>query len=709
MSNIIRIFISDIRRLATNVVAIVVIMGLTVIPCLYAWFNIFSNWDPYGPEATGKLQVAVATSDSGTDIETYHLNIGSIVIDNLKQNKTIDWKFPKNSNAAIEGVRSGKYYAALIIDKDFSENMISFLGGNPEHPEISYYENEKKNAIAPKITGKVKTTVQEEVNHAFISTLASALVQVSNYAVSTNQKDQLSGTALLRMKQMDQDLTVLTTVLDSYMSLIDSAQSLSDASAAVTQELGQIADSGKTMANQASDSLDSAKDQAEKASDLVSSSLSEIQTEVDGIQSSASQIITIIKSGKTIQSNSAASLITAAEGLRDSVNQTLQTAGYTSDQLKDINEKFDQTIADLKELDQAGDKARDKIEALSDRLTDDFVSVKNGLTSLKGEYENTVSPRLHDTMSSIQKSLDEARDLLNFSDSNISRLSGALSSYPDMMKFGKQGLEASKAEVQELQKKLEDLIADMESLSQNDQYAYLLNLIQTNPELISDFVSSPVSLKTKAEYSVANNGSGTAPFYIILSIWVGAVILIAIIHTKILHPAEFPKLRNYQSYFGRYIIFFLIGQMQTAITVLGAIFYVRIQCHHPVLFYLSCALTSLTFTLLMYSLTYAMGTVGEAVCVVLMVIQVAGSGGTFPIEVLPRPYRVFYRFMPFQYSMNAVRECIGGMHGNDYWTYLLSLLPFIGFSLFLGLILAIPNRKLNALIEKAKEETGVLE
>ncbi|MDD5867554.1 MAG: YhgE/Pip family protein, partial [Lachnospiraceae bacterium] len=255
MSNIIRIFISDARRLATNVVAIVVIMGLTVIPCLYAWFNIFSNWDPYGPKATGKLQVAVASSDSGTDIETFHLNIGSLVIDNLKQNKTINWQFPKDSNKAIEGVRSGKYYAALIIDKDFTANMISFLGGDPRHPAISYYENEKKNAIAPKITGKVKTTVQEEVNHAFISTLASTLVQVSNYAVSTNQKDQLTGNALLRMKQMDQDLTVLTTVLDSYMSLIDSAKSLSDASAAVTEELGKIADNGRLMVDHSSDAL----------------------------------------------------------------------------------------------------------------------------------------------------------------------------------------------------------------------------------------------------------------------------------------------------------------------------------------------------------------------------------------------------------------------------------------------------------------------
>lgn len=178
MMNIIRIFTSDAKRLATNVVAMVVIMGLAVIPCLYAWFNIISNWDPYGEAATANLNVVVASCDQGTEIEGVELNVGNMVISNLKENKTIGWVFVDTEEEAVDGVQSGDYYAALVIDESFSEDLISFLGGNIENPKITYYENEKKNAIAPKITGKVKTTVQEEINSAFVSTMAQALLSM---------------------------------------------------------------------------------------------------------------------------------------------------------------------------------------------------------------------------------------------------------------------------------------------------------------------------------------------------------------------------------------------------------------------------------------------------------------------------------------------------------------------------------------------------
>lgn len=144
MRNIGKIFISDVRRISKNVVAVVVIMGLSVIPSLYAWFNIFSNWDPYGEEATSNLKIAVFSEDKGTDIIGIDVNIGSTVVETLEENRTIGWVFTESANAAIDGVYSGDYYAAIVIPEDFTGDMISFLGGEIEHPDIIYYENEKK-------------------------------------------------------------------------------------------------------------------------------------------------------------------------------------------------------------------------------------------------------------------------------------------------------------------------------------------------------------------------------------------------------------------------------------------------------------------------------------------------------------------------------------------------------------------------------------
>jgi putative membrane protein len=179
-------------------------------------------------------------------------------------------------------------------------------------------------------------------------------------------------------------------------------------------------------------------------------------------------------------------------------------------------------------------------------------------------------------------------------------------------------------------------------------------------------------------------------------------------HTGLKTNPGCKNLRNYQKFFGRYIVFYLVGQLQTIITVLGSLLYVGIQCEHPFLFWLAASITSFTFTLFMYSLSYAFGNVGEALAVVLMVIQVAGSGGTFPVEVLPWVFQILYKYMPFAYGMNAMRETIAGMHGNDYWGYLAGMLIYIGLALLFGLIISIPYAKLNDMIEESKEKTDLL-
>ena len=182
----------------------------------------------------------------------------------------------------------------------------------------------------------------------------------------------------------------------------------------------------------------------------------------------------------------------------------------------------------------------------------------------------------------------------------------------------------------------------------------------------------------------------------------------AIIHTKVKEKPEERAYRNYQKFFGRYITFFLIGQLQTLITVLGSVLFVGIQCKHVFLFWLAMAITSLAFTMIAYSLTYAFGNVGEAIVVVLMVVQVAGSGGTFPIEVLPKVFQILYHYMPFAYAMGAARETIAGMYQNDYWHYLAGLGVYIIVSLIIGLVISIPCKKLMNSIDKSKGKTDLL-
>ena len=711
MKNIFKVFTSDAKRLATNVVAVVVIMGLSVIPCLYAWFNILSNWDPYGEAATSNLNVVVASCDQGVEIGGVELNIGDMVVSNLKENKTIGWVFVDTEQEAVQGVHSGDYYAALVIDETFSADMISFLGGNIENPKITYYENEKKNAIAPKITGKVKTTVQEEINSAFVSTMAKSLMAASEHIVASDDGSGISAAVSSRLEDLDADLNTYITIVDSYIGIMDSAGSLMDATNQVTGELKSIMQVGRSMMNGADISADNVGDSVDVASDMVGDRLDAIQKQLETMSKTMKTISDgIVETGTTTSKTIGMTKDAMVELKKnfDEIQGLPGSVGDIGDKKDKVDEDFDKVIADLEALQNATDVTVEDTKVISKQLEKDFEACNDSFTKLNQAYKDTVDPQLKETMRAIQKSISEVQEILNYSSDSIDDVAGALGSYPAVMSIGRDKLVASRDAAMEMESKLQQLMQDMSNLKTNKQYNLLVELIESDPALIADFISSPVNLEQKPIYEMENNGSATAPFYVVLSIWFGSLILIAIIHTEIKKPEEFDNLKNYQSFFGRYIVFFLIGQLQTVITFLGCLLYVGIQCKHPFMLWVAASFTSFTFTLFLYSLGYAFGNVGEAAAVILMVIQVAGSGGTFPVEVLPKVFQYLYKYMPFAHGMNAMREAIAGTHNNDYWVYLAGMIPYIVAALIFGLVISVPCKKLNEMIEESKEKTDLL-
>lgn len=172
MKNIRRIFFDDIISLCKNFFALVIVIGICFLPALYAWFNIYSNWDPYGN--TGALKLAAVSLDKGyTDDEGKYHNQGDTIIDNLHENTAVNWQFVDSSDEAIEGVNSGEYYAAVVIDEDFSYNMYNVLTEDVERPTLHFYENQKKNPVATKISDTVVQTLQNNINVAFTEVVVS--------------------------------------------------------------------------------------------------------------------------------------------------------------------------------------------------------------------------------------------------------------------------------------------------------------------------------------------------------------------------------------------------------------------------------------------------------------------------------------------------------------------------------------------------------
>ena len=712
MRNIFRIFRYDARRLYTNVVAVVVIMGLAVIPSLYAWFNILSNWDPYSEDATSNIQVAVATDDLGISIDDAKLNIGDKIIANLKENKAIHWVFTDTSEEAINGVYAGDYYAALVVNERFSEDMISFLGGDINHPVIHYYENEKKNAIAPKITGKVKTSIQTEVDKAFVSTLAKVLLEVSEYAISDkNQGTNLTQKALDKMYDLDSDISTCLTIIDSYISLIDSAGAVMDAAKEVTDELDSLKDTGRAMADAAQATTDVARNGVDTVSDVATQTLNQTEGKLTLLSDQINDLFGSIDVNTKITDGQIDALITANEAIKNAYDQGIKNVRDVNETVSrdatQVDADFDKVNQDLTELKAMPSKTITDAQNALNSTKADIEQCKFGLQALSKNYTYSVKPQLRSSVNSVEKSLLEVKNLLNYSSDSINDLANILHSYPEMMKFGKGNLASTRAEVVKMQTGLRDLIKDMEDLENNEQYQLLAKIIETDPEIIADFIVEPVALDKQPIYPMETNGDATAPFYIVLSIWFGALILVAIMKTKVQPIVGLTNIKPYQEFLGRYILFFLMGQLQTIITYLGCMFYVQINVEHPILLYIGCAVTSFSYTFLLYSLTYAFGSVGEAICVVLMVIQVAGSGGTFPVEVLPGFFQVLYKYMPFAYGLTALREAIGGLYEHDFLWALLGLLVYVVISFLIGLI-GMKGARLQSFIEEKLEEQDVI-
>ncbi len=704
------------RRISSNVVAVVIVMGLAIIPCLYAWFNIFSNWSPYDESSTKNLKVAVVSEDEGVAIKNETVNIGDKIIDNLKGNRSIDWVFLNDGQEAVEGVKSGEYYASFVVEKDFSKNMISFIEGDVAHPEIQYYENDKKNAIAPKITGKVKTTIEKEVNNTFVETLAKSALSISSeidLGISANRLDDKAAGVFDRTNE---DLDALINVLDSYINLYDTASNAAKAVKSVADEIGSMNGRIKSTKDSTHKSIDETKKNIDSLNDLIINSLSGIKADLDLIDSKAKLLYDTAASGsKKINTrlDKIKKLYAAEHKVFDTIRSDIKSLGITvsssvNDAADNVDSCFDNLNKDITELEKYNTALPEDAKKFYNDCKTDIKKCSDSVDKLKNAYVNDVSRSIDSTVKDVRAKADKALKTLDVKNENLTELVSILDSYPKTSNFGPDKLKKAKENILEIKNKLGIAEAAIGSLRSAEQYSMFMNLLKTDPDAVAGFVTSPVSIKATQLYPYENNGSAMAPFYIVLSIWVGALILVSIVHAKVKKGLIERDFNHVEEFFGRYIFFFIIGQIQTAITVLGALLFVQIQCEHPFLLWVAMSLTSFCFTLLLYSLVFAFGAVGEALAVVMMVLQVAGSGGTFPIEVLPDVYNAMYKYMPFVYSTNAAKETIAGMYGDNYVYNLRILLIYIAVALFIGLILSFPLKKLVAHVKRSTEKTDLI-
>lgn len=726
MKNIWKIFQRDMMRIRKNVIALVVIVGISVVPCLYAWFNIAASWDPYSN--TGNLKVAVASVDEGYEgsLIPLEINIGDQVLSALRENTQMEWVFTTKDKATA-GVKSGKYYAAIVIPKDFSNKMMSVFSENVEKPEITYYSNAKENAIAPKVTDKGASAVQRQVNQVFIETISdttlTVLQAVSNMTEASGAETIVSNLNT-NLNRISGDLSASAGLLQSFSDMTVSAQNLLNSTTEFMQSAQTQSQESKQTFQKSKDSfsdidsaLDAATDNVETALNATQSVYDEMNQTITKAFETQSQDTETVASTLDTLAAKVQKIIDSYQSVRDAVASISDSHSELASAVDAVVSRMDTSIKAQQEL---HDKLQNTAQSLRDTTTD-IATAKKELQDLFVTNGTQIADATNEYQSSMETSLNKLTDALDSSKTKISSLLSQLEKSTDGIYSLTDAADSDLTQIQSVladsgkllndaADKISDTTAKLDEMEQSGDFSELESIISGDRSSISSFLAAPVSLKTHKVYEIANYGSSMAPFYSVLSIWIGGIVLVAMLKVNVSEKCTegLENVKLYQVYFGRFITFLIVGLFQSTLIALGDLLYLGIQCEHPFLFLLACWFSSIVFVNIIYTLTVSLGDIGKAVSVILLVVQVAGTGGTFPIEVAPKFFQAVYPLLPFTHSMAALRETVGGMYGMNYWIDLGKLAIFLVISLIVGLVLRKPIIKLNDAFTEKLEETKLM-
>lgn len=720
MNKVLQIFRRDVNRLVHNWVALIVVAGVCLIPSLYAWFNIAANIDPYSN--TQGIKIAVANMDQGAFSDlTGELNAGREIVKNLKSNDDLGWTFTDQQDA-VAGVKSGDYYASLLIPEDFSESLISIFSGEIKRPQILYYLNEKKNAIAPKITDSGASAIQEQINATFVSIATESVSEVFEQSVISTDK-----TLSAARDNLDSKIKRINRNLDSYQKILSSLQEALSHGDQQTKDTLSLLDDVKATAVSASDALskndrllsDIRGDMAAFSLSL-SRSLSEGETLFSNLKNMAAEDLGKVNIVlQTVNGNMDAMIDSAsnAVSLNKEILQSLKTLNETvpgepaSDLIRNLeadNKRHQTLLQQLKKGNQGAknmtDTAAQTISSISTLAEDNHRLIDDS----KKNFEQKTLPSINRSLDSFASLSGQTEGILKGIPSSTEQLKQIVLSLDESFSDTKTAVSRLNSAADSVQNQIKQAMTDLNALSDSHAYREFLSLAKLDSQKAADFISAPVNLKATAFYPVENYGSAMTPFYTNLAIWVGGIVLIAIFKLEVERDRRIRTFTPVQSYFGRWLLYIAVGQIQALIICLGALCLLKVQCISPPAFLLAGMLASFVYVNIIYALSITFKHIGKALCVILIIIQIPGSAGTYPIEMTPSFFQKLNPLLPFTYGIDAIREAMAGIYGNHYLVNMLCLLIFVPLALFVGLAIRPLLLNLNLMFDKKLAKTDLM-
>lgn len=331
----------------------------------------------------------------------------------------------------------------------------------------------------------------------------------------------------------------------------------------------------------------------------------------------------------------------------------------------------------------------------------------NKLIDARDKLTGTIMPSLDSSFTSLSATSGSLIGTLDALGSLIGQSDGLLNQLDDTLRQTRTTLDSTVRALGDLEGNLDATRTDVAALSSSQTYEQITKLLGLNAASIGDFMGNPVHLSEIVVYPTDNYGSAVTPFYTNLALWVGGFVLVAIYKLEVDRDE---RIRNYtptQGYLGRWLLFMTVGFMQAIIATVGDIA-LGIQCAHPMLFILAGLLESFIYVNIIYALAATFRHIGKAVAVVLVIVQIPGASGLYPIEMMPEFFQRLKPFLPFTYGIQAMRGPIAGLYKMHYWNDMFHLLWYLPVALFIGLVVRRLAMNLNALFDERLADTDLM-
>ena len=670
MKNIIEIFRKDIKEVFRKTNTWIIIVGLIFLPSMYAWPNILSSWDPYGH--TNNIKVAVTSEDDGATVDGKELNLGNSLVEGLKSNKSLDWQFVSNKQEAEDGVRIGDYYASIVVPKNFSKDMTSVSRTEPQRATIEYTVNEKINAISPKITNSGASAIANNISKSFVET-ANGVIFEKLHEAGIKFEENLPSIEKAKQEifKLNENFSTYEASLNELIGKVEHGYNILNTVQNTLPEIDRAATNSIMLADKAGVTINNIQGFNDRMLPIISNHLSVVEE--------VSKEANII--AKEIQKKP--DRTEEIKARQKALDSRLQASGERLQLVKNIfeyfnnlsNERlFNNQLAKVTNLENDINKVKeininiynkmDHYDEITDTLKEEFVNksarINELSTDMNTKLNDEVSPLISQVLSRADVNIDKVSGIIAQAQGELPAVERKLSETEAKISNAHGKLLTLQAHMPSAKSKIQKLTDEIKKADGEVDKNQLFNLLKVDYKKQAEFFANPVKLQENKLYHIENYGSAMTPFYTVLSIWVGSLLMSSLLTTKV--EDEEKKYKPYQKYFGRGLLFVIISLFQTLIITLGDMYVLGTQATSPYRFVLYALLISLLFSSIIYTIVCILGNVGQAVCIVLLVLQLGSSGGTFPIQMTSEFFQALYPKVPFTYSIGLLREAVGGVY-----------------------------------------------